>query len=269
MNSLKSPRQAEVASTSHDNGPETAPQPPDRGEASPSTSAPTPAPAPDPSHPPDPAPQPSGNTTPHPPASDSTEPAENSTPQPTDPAAAVAQPAPPQPAQPPPHPQYPGAYAYGHPQATYPHAPYYGGYSYPYASYPPMQPTYHPQPPPAPYPPQPPMYQNMVPMQQQPQHDGAAADDLPSYEEMIVEALTGCTDPEGWAPKDLFAWMATRYPLQSNFRPSASQALQKAFKRGRFEKSSNGKYRLNATWNGGNVSCSKIAREGKETDDFG
>jgi hypothetical protein len=72
---------------------------------------------------------------------------------------------------------------------------------------------------------------------------------------MIVEALqeSGSTDPEGCAPKDLFSWMAARYPLQSNFRPSASQALQKAFKRGRLEKSSSGKYRLNVTWEGGSV----------------
>lgn len=60
-------------------------------------------------------------------------------------------------------------------------------------------------------------------------------------------------DPEGCAPKDLFTWMAARYPVQSNFRPSASQALQKAYKRGRLEKSSNNKYRINAAWEGGNV----------------
>lgn len=70
---------------------------------------------------------------------------------------------------------------------------------------------------------------------------------------MIVEALIECTDPEGCAPKDLFTWMASHYPLQSNFRPSASQALQKAYKRGRFEKTSSGKYKLKATWEGGNV----------------
>ncbi|PFH52462.1 hypothetical protein AMATHDRAFT_74251 [Amanita thiersii Skay4041] len=71
---------------------------------------------------------------------------------------------------------------------------------------------------------------------------------------MIVEALMESNDPEGCAPKDLFSWMASHYPLQSNFRPSASQALQKAYKRGRFEKSSNGKYRLSANWEGGNTS---------------
>ncbi|KDQ25574.1 hypothetical protein PLEOSDRAFT_1113500 [Pleurotus ostreatus PC15] len=71
---------------------------------------------------------------------------------------------------------------------------------------------------------------------------------------MIVEALVDSNDPEGWMPKQLFAWMASHYPIQSNFRPSASQALQKAFKRGRLEKSSDGKYRLSATWEGGNTS---------------
>ena len=78
-------------------------------------------------------------------------------------------------------------------------------------------------------------------------------DDLPSYEEMIVEALLDSGDPEGCAPKSLFGWMAMHYPLQTNFRPSASQALQKAYRRGRLEKGSNGKYRLNETWEGGNV----------------
>lgn len=61
-------------------------------------------------------------------------------------------------------------------------------------------------------------------------------------------------DPEGAAPKELFAWMAARYPLQTNFRPSASQALQKAYKRGRLEKRGGGRYRLNPTWEGGAVS---------------
>jgi len=87
----------------------------------------------------------------------------------------------------------------------------------------------------------------------QPVHPEQGPDDLPSYEEMIVEALQEFSDPEGCAPKDLFASMAAKYPLQSNFRPSASQALQKAFKRGRLEKGNNGKYRLSATWEGGSV----------------
>jgi hypothetical protein len=84
-------------------------------------------------------------------------------------------------------------------------------------------------------------------------HCGIPADDLPSYEDMLVEALTDLNEPDGSAPKSLFTWMASRYPLHSNFRPSASQALQKAFKRGRLEKGSNGKYRLNAGWDGGSV----------------
>lgn len=79
-------------------------------------------------------------------------------------------------------------------------------------------------------------------------------DDLPSYEEMIVAALLDCGDPEGCAPKELFSWMSMHYPLQTNFRPSASQALQKAYKRGRLEKGTNGRYRLNENWEGGNVS---------------
>jgi linker histone H1 and H5 family len=150
----------------------------------------------------------------------------------------------------PPYPFQP--YGFPQPQAGYPHASYYGhpptGFP-PYSSPYPYQQFQHPnpsstssQPNPLPYP--------------QPQdsfRDQPSADDLPSYEEMIVEALTTSGDSEGCAPKELFTWMASRYPLQSNFRPSASQALQKAFKRGRFEKSRNGKYRLNATWEGGNV----------------
>ncbi|KAF7299573.1 H15 domain-containing protein [Mycena chlorophos] len=90
----------------------------------------------------------------------------------------------------------------------------------------------------------------------------AAVDDgdLPSYEDMIVEGLTVVNDPEGLAPKDLFNWMASRYPVQSNFRPSASQALQKAYRRGRFEKSTSGKYRLNPNWEGGSSSTRRATR---------
>ncbi|KAF8229504.1 hypothetical protein L208DRAFT_1459786 [Tricholoma matsutake] len=154
-----------------------------------------------------------------------------------------------------PQPPYPyQQYGFHQPQSGYPHASYYGhpppGYA-PYPSpYPYQQFSLHPPPPTQPTPIQ-------LPPPSQPQdafRDQPAADDLPSYEEMIVEALTDCGDPEGCAPKELFMWMASRYPLQSNFRPSASQALQKAFKRGRFEKSRGGKYRLSATWEGGNTS---------------
>ena len=156
--------------------------------------------------------------------------------------------------------QYPH-HPYYHP--TYPHAPYYGlphgtySYPHPYPSYPQPPPVYpvnptnhhsplftstplvHPHPGPEPLP-----TLNSV-------------DDLPSYEEMIVEALLDSGDPEGCAPKSLFSWMAMHYPLQTNFRPSASQALQKAYKRGRLEKGSNGKYRLNENWEGGNV-CTQV-----------
>lgn len=43
---------------------------------------------------------------------------------------------------------------------------------------------------------------------------------------------------------------ARHYPLQQNFRPSASQALHKALRRGRLAKVG-GKYRLNPEWGGG------------------
>lgn len=78
-------------------------------------------------------------------------------------------------------------------------------------------------------------------------------DDLPSYEDMLVQALIEINDPAGVQPRTMFSWMASRYPLQTNFRPSASQALQKAYKRGRFEKSEDGRYRLNIAWEGGSV----------------
>ncbi|KAF8638820.1 hypothetical protein AX17_001878 [Amanita inopinata Kibby_2008] len=153
---------------------------------------------------------------------------------------------------------------YGYsPHAAYPHAPYYphapAGYPpYPhpaYHAYPPP-PNGYPVPPASGYPPNSLLAGVALPHPSQP-HDSYsthAGDDLPSYEEMIVEALMESNDPEGCAPKDLFSWMASHYPLQSNFRPSASQALQKAYKRGRFEKSHGGKYRLSATWEGGNTS---------------
>ena len=152
----------------------------------------------------------------------------------------------PNPTSAPAYPQTP--FGYPHSQVAYPHAPYYAsGYPYPYSYSPPVQNGL--QPPPL----TPSAYGTVLPHLPEP----SGGDDLPSYEEMIVEALTECTDPEGWVPKDLFSWMAARYPLQSNFRPSASQALQKAYKRGRFEKNTNGKYRLSASWEGGSVSLFK------------
>ncbi|CAE6481947.1 unnamed protein product [Rhizoctonia solani] len=79
---------------------------------------------------------------------------------------------------------------------------------------------------------------------------GPSNEGLPSYEEMIVLALMENQDGEGIAPKDVFAWMSARWPLNANFRPSASQALQKAYKRGRLEKVGT-KYKLNPNWHGG------------------
>ncbi|KAI0004564.1 hypothetical protein BJV74DRAFT_808148 [Russula compacta] len=153
------------------------------------------------------------------------------------------------------------------PLPAYPHTPYYPPFGYPH-TFPPQSsvpyphaafPSSHPPFPPAqgsgtPFP--------AVPLARHPHsmglpstdHSGMPADDLPSYEDMLVEALTDLNEPDGSAPKTLFTWMASRYPLHTNFRPSASQALQKAFKRGRLEKGSNGKYRLNASWDGGSTS---------------
>ncbi|KIM89121.1 hypothetical protein PILCRDRAFT_813030 [Piloderma croceum F 1598] len=147
--------------------------------------------------------------------------------------------------QQPPYPHQP----YGFPQqhASYPHAPYYNtppaGYNYPHTPYPPY-------PPPTNYPPNASTPSTSVNQTVEAQ---LSAEDLPSYEDIIVEALMGCPDPEGSVPKNIFTWMSSHYPLQSNFRPSASQALQKAYKRGRLEKSSNGKYRLNPLWEGGST----------------
>ncbi|KIJ54403.1 hypothetical protein M422DRAFT_775522 [Sphaerobolus stellatus SS14] len=82
---------------------------------------------------------------------------------------------------------------------------------------------------------------------------------MPSYEEMLVEAIMDVGDVEGTAPKILFQWMAQHYPLQQNFRPSASQALHKALKRGRLEKVG-GKYRLNPSWGGGPTTSKRATR---------
>ena len=165
-------------------------------------------------------------------------------------------------------PQGPHPYGYSstQPLTTYPRTPYYLplGYPqnfphqssapYPHAAFPPSHPHF-------------PLAQGSgppfpaVPLARHPHslglpstdHGGIAGDDLPSYEDMLVEALADLNEPDGSAPKSLFTWMASRYPLHTNFRPSASQALQKAFKRGRLEKGSNGRYRLNASWDGGSV----------------
>ena len=142
-----------------------------------------------------------------------------------------------QPHPPPPHVQY---YPYPSPQVPpYPHAPYYGQGQH----HPPGVPGFLP----------PPMHYGTMYTRPPVTRPDGSTEDLPSYEEMIVNALMEHPDPDGAPPKDLFAWMAARYPLQTNFRPSASQALQKAFKRGRLDKGPGGKYRLNASWEGGSV----------------
>jgi len=82
-----------------------------------------------------------------------------------------------------------------------------------------------------------------------PDNFNAGVNGLPNYEEMIVEALYDIGDDDGCPPKVIFDWIAERYPIKSNFRPSAHQAIQKSHKRGRLEKTGN-KYRLNPDWDG-------------------
>ena len=67
---------------------------------------------------------------------------------------------------------------------------------------------------------------------------------LPSYEDMIVEGLRVMGEAP---PRTLFNWMQVTYPLTKKFRPSAHQALQKAFKRGRLLKTGS-MYRINPSW---------------------
>ncbi|KAK0504077.1 hypothetical protein EDD18DRAFT_485832 [Armillaria luteobubalina] len=140
---------------------------------------------------------------------------------------------------------------------AYPHASYYPQHAWPYPHlpYPPPPPTVpspYQQPPATPAFPQT-SYQNSAPQPSSELSQTTSEDNLPSYEDMIVEALADANDPDGIAPKDVYAWMAAHYPVQANFRPSASQALQKAFRRGRFEKSGSGKYRLNPEYKGNNT----------------
>ncbi|KAJ3839467.1 hypothetical protein F5878DRAFT_616338 [Lentinula raphanica] len=129
-------------------------------------------------------------------------------------------------------------FAFAH-QPAYPHTPYYPQASWSSYSHSPYGAT-------QPYAPLPTAVHSQPPHQ-----ETQPSDDMPSYEDMIVEALNDFRDPEGLAPKDIYTWMVDHYRVQANFRPSASQALQKAYKRGRFEKSLTGKYRLNPHWKGG------------------
>ncbi|KAJ7159409.1 hypothetical protein C8R46DRAFT_1224001 [Mycena filopes] len=60
---------------------------------------------------------------------------------------------------------------------------------------------------------------------------------------------SGPIDTSYWmAPKAIWGWIEEKYRPHSNFRASASQALQKAYKHGRFDKGPNGAYSLNALW---------------------
>jgi hypothetical protein len=138
-------------------------------------------------------------------------------------------------------------------QPAYPHIPFYSMFQ---NAYPSQQSPYTPYlygpyggAPPAP-PPLSNMYAHMYPSTSADRRD-MLPEDLPSYEDMICEALADIKDPEGCMPRILFLWMSDHYPLQVNFRPSASQALQKAFKRGRLLKGTDGKYKLNPDWSGG------------------
>lgn len=75
---------------------------------------------------------------------------------------------------------------------------------------------------------------------------------LPSYETMIVQSLEHVGGNRGAAPKEIFNYMSNHWPLIPNFRPSASQALAKALKRGRLLKQGS-LYTLNPAWTGGHT----------------
>ncbi|EJT98833.1 hypothetical protein DACRYDRAFT_101826 [Dacryopinax primogenitus] len=94
----------------------------------------------------------------------------------------------------------------------------------------------------------------------------AGSNGLPNYEEMIIEALIEIGDEDGLQPKVIFDWIAERYPINSNFRPSAHQAIQKSHKRGRLEKTGN-KYRLNPDWDGSQILTKKPTRRPKAAPD--
>ncbi|KAG4302125.1 hypothetical protein PCK1_001397 [Pneumocystis canis] len=74
--------------------------------------------------------------------------------------------------------------------------------------------------------------------------------DLPSYENMIIEALTAIHESRGVPPRIIYEWMESNYPtLNPRFRASASQALQKAVKKGKLQKDGSN-YFLNTDYNG-------------------
>jgi len=77
----------------------------------------------------------------------------------------------------------------------------------------------------------------------------SGADELPSYDEMVMVALRENAQerPLGMLPKEIFDWMAKRYPLQPKFRASANQGLQRNFRAGRVEKNDS-LYRVNSDY---------------------
>ncbi|KAG5518861.1 hypothetical protein PMAC_002392 [Pneumocystis sp. 'macacae'] len=77
--------------------------------------------------------------------------------------------------------------------------------------------------------------------------------DLPSYENMIVEALTAIHDSRGVPPRIIYEWM-------ERFRASASQALQKAVKKGKLQKDGSN-YFLNTDSNGKFAYNSKLSQQ--------
>lgn len=88
-------------------------------------------------------------------------------------------------------------------------------------------------------------------------HKLAAVDSLgqrlPSYEDLIAEALMHLNQKNqehfGCQPRFIFKWMAEKYKglLPYNFRGSATQALKKAWRKGRFLRHER-KYRINPHW---------------------
>ncbi|KAG9293262.1 hypothetical protein G9A89_010633 [Geosiphon pyriformis] len=89
---------------------------------------------------------------------------------------------------------------------------------------------------------------------------------LPSYEEMIVEALTAINNPDGSQPKHIFDKMESTYPLHAKFRASASQALQKAVRKGRVFKLGT-VYILNPTYTGPSKLTRRIQRKDTASSD--
>ncbi|KAI9598584.1 hypothetical protein BDF19DRAFT_182364 [Syncephalis fuscata] len=59
---------------------------------------------------------------------------------------------------------------------------------------------------------------------------------LPSYEDLCVEAVLDMDNENGSLPKRIFEWIASNYPVAANFRPSCSQALQRAYRKGKLDK---------------------------------